>query len=49
MGDPGGVSTRRGRFCTENLGRQCGFGSTWDDKAALFREALLSPLSRGGG
>lgn len=43
---PGPPTTAGGRI--QNLGRQCGFGSVWDDKVALFREALLSLLRHGG-
>lgn len=45
---PGVFLEYRGRFASD-LGRQREFGSTWSDKAALFREALLSLLSLGGG
>lgn len=48
-GGLGGMSTCRGRHYAALLGRQRGFGSTRDDKAALLREALLSLLSQGGG
>lgn len=32
-----------------DLGEQRGLSSTWSGKATLFREALLSLFSQGGG
>lgn len=45
---PGVFLEYRGRSFS-NMGGWRGLGSTWSDKAALFREALLSLLSQGGG